>query len=111
METEGSDWRLGGFSGYAEYGTFENCVAYGDVHSTADGVEPKVGGFFGESEAAVEAKCCHAAGDVTSVSSEYEAGGFVGTYTGGTYTECSFDNEKNLELNAAGSGTLSSGVT
>ena len=48
---------------------------------------------------------------MTSVSSEYEAGGFVGTYTGGTYTECSFDNEKNPGLNAAGTGTLASGVT
>lgn len=111
VEIEGSDWRLGGFSGYAEYGTFENCVAYGDVHSTADGLDLRVGGFFGESLAYTKAEYCHAAGDVTSVSSEYEAGGFVGTYTGGTYTECSFDNEKNPELNAAGTGTLASGVT
>ena len=111
VDIEGSDWRLGGFTGSAECGIFKNCVAYGDVSSTVDGWEPKVGGFFGESLAAVEAEYCHAAGGVTSASSEYEAGGFVRTYAGGMYSECSFDNEKNPGLNAAGTGELESGIT
>ena len=106
---EGSDWRLGGFAGYAEYGRFDNCVAFGDVASTVDGWEPKVGGFIGESDS-VAATACHATGTVTSESSTYEAGGFVGCYTGGTFEGCSFDNEKNSGLTAAGTGTISAGV-
>lgn len=110
VEIEGSDWRLGGFTGYAEYGIFENCVAYGNVDSTVGDFDPKAGGFFGESSD-VEAERCHAAGGVTVAASEYKAGGFVGAYTGGTYSACSFDSEKNSGLNAAGTGTLASGVT
>lgn len=109
VKIEGSDWRLGGFAGYAESGEFDNCVALGDVASTVDGWEPKVGGFIGESDS-VAATACHATGTVTSESSTYEAGGFVGCYTDGTFEGCSFDNEKNSGLAAAGDGTISAGV-
>ena len=109
VKIEGSDWRLGGFAGYAESGEFDNCVALGDVASTVDGWEPKVGGFIGESDS-VAATACHATGTVTSESLDYEAGGFVGCYTGGTFEGCSFDNEKNSGLAAAGDGTISAGV-
>lgn len=109
VKIEGSDWRLGGFAGYAEHGKFNSCVALGDVASTVDGWEPKVGGFIGESEA-VTATDCHAAGTVTSESSDYEAGGFVGYYTDGTFEGCSFDNEKNSGLAADGTGEISSGI-
>ncbi len=109
VKIEGSDWRLGGFAGYAESGKFDNCVALGDVASTVDSWEPKVGGFIGESEE-VTATDCHATGTVTSESLDYEAGGFVGCYTDGTFEGCSFDNEKNSGLAAAGTGTISAGV-
>ena len=52
---------LAGFAGYAEYGKFENCVAYGNVTSTVDGWEPNVGGFIGQSDNA-DVIGCHAAG-------------------------------------------------
>ena len=110
VDVSGNDWRLGGFVGYAEYGEFNNCVAYGNVDSSVDGWEPKVGGFMGECGSAI-ATNCHAAGTVTSASSDYKAGGFVGIFSGGTLTDCSFDIEKNPALNAAGEGSLDSGVT
>ena len=111
VDVSGNDWRLGGFVGYAEYGEFNNCVAYGNVDSSVDGWEPKVGGFMGECGSAI-ATNCHAAGTVTSASSDYQAGGFVGIFSGGTLTDCSFDIEKNPTLNAAGEGDLQGdGVT
>lgn len=105
----GFDWRLGGFAGYAEYGKFENCVAYGNVDSTVDSWEPNVGGFIGQSDNA-DVDSCHSTGMVTSISTDYKAGGFVGNYTDGTFVDCSFDNKKNSSLTAAGIGTISSGV-
>ena len=109
VKIEGSDWRLGGFAGYAESGKFDNCVAFGDIASTVNGWEPKVGSFIVESNS-VAATACHAAGTVTSESLDYEAGGFVGCYANGTFEGCSFDNEKNSGLAAAGDGTISAGV-
>ncbi len=111
VDVSGNDWRVGGFVGYAEYGQFNNCVAYGDVTSSVTGWNPKVGGFMGEDNSDVNATDCHAAGTVTGVSSDYQAGGFIGTYSGGTFTGCSYDNEKNSTLNAAGEGTITSGIT
>ena len=119
VDVSGNDWRLGGFVGHAEYGEFNNCVAYGDVTSSVTGWNPKIGGFIGESgdqennpDGYANATNCHAAGTVTSASPDYEAGGFVGTYSGGTLTDCSFDIEKNPTLNAAGEGDLQGdGVT
>ena len=76
VDITGSNWRLGGFAGYAEYGKFENCVAFGNITSTVDTFEPHVGGFIGQSDNA-EVNSSHAAGTVTSASSDYKAGGFV----------------------------------
>lgn len=109
VDITGSDWRVGGFAGYAEFGEFDNCVAFGDIISTVDGWEPNIGGFIGESDNA-DVDSSHAAGKVTSASSDYKAGGFVGNYVGGTFADCSFDSETNSGLTAAGIGTISSGV-
>lgn len=109
VDITGSDWRVGGFAGYAEFGEFDNCVAFGDIISTVDGWEPNIGGFIGQSDNA-EVNSSHAAGKVASASSDYQAGGFVGNYAGGTFADCSFDSEKNSGLTAAGMGTISSGV-
>lgn len=104
-----SDWRAGGFSGYMEKGKTSSCAALGDVTSSVTGWNPKVGGFVGEigtkdaTGSAILDKC-HAAGKVTAASPDYKAGGFVGTHTEGTYTECSFDSEKNPGLAAYGEG-------
>lgn len=104
-----SDWRAGGFSGYMEKGKASSCAALGDVTSSVTGWNPKVGGFVGEigtkdaTGSAILDKC-HAAGKVTAASPDYTAGGFVGTHTEGTYTECSFDSEKNPGLAAYGEG-------
>ena len=105
--------------GYAGYGEFYNCVAYGDVTSSVTTFNPKVGGFVGESggdfndpdNSYANATNCHAAGTVVCVSSKYDAGSFTGTHSGGTFSGCSFDSEKNPGLNAAGEGTVDSGVT
>ena len=104
-----SDWRAGGFAGYMEKGKASSCAALGDVTSSVTGWNPKVGGFVGEigtsgaTGSAILDKC-HAAGKVTAASPDYKAGGFVGTHTEGTYTECSFDSEKNPGLAAYGAG-------
>ena len=104
-----SNWRAGGFSGYMEKGKASSCAALGDVTSSVTGWNPKVGGFVGEigtkdaTGSAILDKC-HAAGKVTAASPDYKAGGFVGTHTEGTYTECSFDSEKNPGLAAYGEG-------
>lgn len=104
-----SDWRAGGFSGYMEKGKASSCAALGDVTSSVTEWNPKVGGFVGEigtkdaTGSAILDKC-HAAGKVTAASPDYKAGGFVGTHTEGTYTECSFDSEKNPGLAAYGEG-------
>ena len=110
VDIKGSDWRLGGFAGSAPCGELKNCVSFGDVTSNVTDWEPKVGGFIGESMNAV-ASSCHAAGTVSSKHSTIKPGGFVGTYTGGTFTDCSFDSEKNSGLNSAGEGVIQSGVT
>ena len=111
VDVSGNDWRIGGFVGFAEYGQFNNCVAYGDVTSIVTEWEPKVGGFAGEDSSNVNITACHAVGVVTGASSDYQAGGFVGNFSGGIFTDCSFDSEKNPDLNAVGEGTIASGVT
>ena len=104
-----SDWRAGGFAGYMQKGKASSCAALGDVTSTLTGGNPKVGGFAGEigdknvTGGAILEKC-YAAGKVTAASPDYKAGGFVGTHTEGTYTDCSFDSEKNPGLAAYGEG-------
>ena len=104
-----SNWRAGGFAGYMEKGKASSCAALGDVTSSVTEWNPKVGGFVGEigtsgaTGSAILDKC-HAAGKVTAASTDYKAGGFVGTHTEGTYTDCSLDSEKNPGLAAYGEG-------
>lgn len=104
-----SNWRAGGFAGYMEKGKSSSCAALGDVTSSVTGFDPIVGGFAGEigntgvTGGAILDKC-YAAGKVTAASPDYKAGGFVGTHTEGTYTDCSFDSEKNPGLAAYGEG-------
>ena len=102
----GYSWQLGGFVGSSLESSYENCAAYGDVESTFNlsGYQPKAGGFAGENNGADISKC-HAAGTVSAVSEEGPAGGFVGSATSGTITDCSFDAEKNPNLSALGAGT------
>ena len=103
------EWRAGGFAGYMKKGKASSCAALGDVTSSVTGFNPKVGGFAGEiggknvTGGAILDKC-YAAGKVTAASPDYKAGGFVGTHTEGTYTDCSFDSEKNPGLAAYGEG-------
>lgn len=104
-----SNWRAGGFAGYMQKGKSSSCAALGDVTSSVTGFNPIVGGFAGEigdknvTGGAILEKC-YAAGKVTAASPDYKAGGFVGTHTEGTYTDCSFDSEKNPGLAAYGEG-------
>lgn len=104
-----SNWRAGGFAGYMQKGKSSSCAALGDVTGSVTGFDPIVGGFAGEigdknvTGGAILEKC-YAAGKVTAASPDYKAGGFVGTHTEGTYTDCSFDSEKNPGLAAYGEG-------
>ena len=113
--------QLGGFAGYAVYGKFDNCVAFGDVTSTDSfggvaytGDLILIGGFMGSShDATVIVNSCHAAGKITSATTSNYAlctGGFVGVYKGGTFTDCSFDGDKNSGLNSIGAFHNSTGV-
>lgn len=107
-----SDWNAGGFAGYVENGvTISNCVAAGDVESTVDGWEPKVGGFAGTVDVgtvdghskANTVSNSHAAGKVTSASKDIKAGGFAGALVEtNNFASCSFDVEKNAALKAKG---------
>ena len=102
-----SDWNAGGFAGYVEEGvTISNCVAAGDVESTVDGWEPKVGGFAGTVDGHSKANTVsnsHAAGKVTSASKDIKAGGFAGALVEtNNFASCSFDVEKNTALKATG---------
>lgn len=109
VDVVANEWRAGGFAGYMEKGKSSSCAALGDVTSSVNGFNPKVGGFAGEigeenvTGGAILEKC-YAAGKVTAASPDYKAGGFVGTHTEGTYTDCSFDSEKNPGLAAYGEG-------
>ncbi len=104
VDVTASDWRAGGFVGFAEDGIFNNCVAMGDVTSTVSEWEPKVGGFVGDIYAATMDKC-HAGGVVIADHPTYKAGGFIGNDAAGTVgavTGSSFDNELNPDLTAVG---------
>ena len=100
-------WAIGGFVGYAQeadprtMSTFKNCVAEVDIVAS----DWRAGGFSGYMEKG-KASSCAALGDVTSSVTGWnpKVGGFVGTHTEGTYTECSFDSEKNPGLAAYGEG-------
>lgn len=109
VDVVANEWRAGGFAGYMEKGKASSCAALGDVTSSVTEWDPRVGGFVGEigtsgaTGSAILDKC-HVAGKVTAASTDYKAGGFVGTHTEGTYTDCSFDSEKNPGLAAYGEG-------
>lgn len=101
VEVHASDWNSGGFVAYAEYTVFRNCVAKGDVTSTVTNYSPKIGGFAGN-DIKIEASNCHAAGKLTSTHPKMKPGGFAGAqnYTSGTYTNNSYDSEKNPDIKA-----------
>ena len=101
VKIEAADWRPGGFIGLGEGAKISHCVAKGNVNSTVDEWEPKAGAFAGElSVSTVEAS--HAAGTVTAVSTDYEAGGFAGVNDNSTFKDCSFDSTLNKKLSAIG---------
>ena len=101
-KVEASDWNVGGFAGYVESNVqIKNCVAFSDVTSTVTSFEPKIGGFAGTNDNSTISKS-HAAGKITASSSEYVAGGLIGVDVSGTYSDCSYDKEKNAELKAVG---------
>ncbi len=131
VQVEGSDWRVGGFAGFAEYAQISHCVSLGKVISTVAGWEPKVGGFAGE-VALTKITNSHVAGTVSSASKDYEAGGFLGSdrtwptdfddendpgVMKSTVENCSYDQEKNPTLKALGKsnnaleGTAAAGTT
>ncbi len=110
VEITGNDWRLGGFVGFAEYGKFDKCISTGKVTSTVTAnFNTKIGGFMGESDYAVADKC-HTASKVISASTYYNPGGFIGYIEGGTFTDCSFDNESNDNIAVVGTGDAPTGV-
>lgn len=94
--------------GWANYAHVFNCVAKGNVTSTkvkkGDELEdPRAGAFVG-----VMAGCniekSHAAGRVTEVAPDYEAGGFAAHFSegGNNFKDCSFDSTLNNDIKAIG---------
>ena len=105
---EASDWNVGGFVGLAEFGTFKNSASFGTVTSTVTGWEPRVGGFIGcagntedYANSTVTLVNCHSASLVTCDKKD-TCGGFAGKFVVGTTDGCSFDNQKNANLNGIG---------
>ena len=111
VEIIASNWSVGGFVGLAEFGKFENCASLGNVTSTVNRFDPRVGGFAGsignrdylENTDATFIRC-HSACLVESASNDYKAGGFIGNFVTGTLDGCSYDKEKNETLNTVGQG-------
>ena len=107
-----TDWNTGGFVGSTGQNTsISDCVALGNVSNPITSPSTKLGGFVGSMDNSISIQNCRAAGTVQGGNEEHPAGGFIGAYSGGTLTDCSFDKEKNPGLNAAGEGNLDSGVT
>lgn len=100
VAVEASDWNVGGFVGFAEFGTFKNSASFGNVTSTVTGWEPRVGGFVG-CAGNVTFVNCHSASLVTCDRKD-TCGGFAGKFVVGTTAGCSFDNQKNANLNGIG---------
>ena len=105
---EASDWNVGGFVGLAEFGTFKNSASFGTVTSTVTGWEPRAGGFVGcagdtenYKNSTVTLVKCHSASLVTCDRKD-TCGGFAGKFEAGTTAGCSFDNQKNTNLNGIG---------
>lgn len=100
VAVEASDWNVGGFVGLAEFGTFKNSASFGSVTSTVTGWEPRAGGFVGCAGNVTFVKC-HSASLVTCDRKD-TCGGFAGKFVVGTTDGCSFDNQKNANLNGIG---------
>ena len=105
---EASNWNVGGFVGLAEFGTFKNSASFGTVTSTVTGWEPRAGGFVGcagdtenYKNSTVTLVKCHSASLVTCDRKD-TCGGFAGKFEAGTTAGCSFDNQKNTNLNGIG---------
>lgn len=100
VAVKASDWNVGGFVGFAEFGTFKNSASFGTVTSTVTGWEPRAGGFVG-CAGNVTFVNCHSASLVTCDRKD-TCGGFAGKFVVGTTAGCSFDNQKNANLNGIG---------
>lgn len=100
VAVKASDWNVGGFVGFAEFGTFKNSASFGTVTSTVTGWEPRAGGFVGCAGNVTFVKC-HSASLVTCDRKD-TCGGFAGKFEAGTTDGCSFDNQKNTNLNGIG---------
>ena len=100
VAVKASDWNVGGFVGLAEFGTFKNSASFGSVTSTVTGWEPRAGGFVGCAGNVTFVKC-HSASLVTCDRKD-TCGGFAGKFVVGTTDGCSFDNQKNANLNGIG---------
>ena len=100
VAVKASDWNVGGFVGLAEFGTFKNSASFGTVTSTVTGWEPRAGGFVGRAGNVTFVKC-HSASLVTCDRKD-TCGGFAGKFEAGTTAGCSFDNQKNANLNGIG---------
>lgn len=100
VAVKASDWNVGGFVGLAEFGTFKNSASFGTVTSTVTGWEPRAGGFVG-CAGNVTFVNCHSASLVTCDRKD-TCGGFAGKFEAGTTDGCSFDNQKNTNLNGIG---------
>ncbi len=84
--------------------------ALGDVASTVDGWNPgKSADLSGRAKTLLQLIAMRQENSNFRIL-RYEAGGFVGYYTDGTFTGCSFDSEKNSGLAHAGTGDISAGV-
>ena len=103
VDITADDWCAGGFMGWANYAHVFNCAAKGNVTSTLSNYDPRAGAFVG-----VMAGCniekSHAAGRVTEVAPDYEAGGFAAHFSGGgnKFKDCSFDSTLNNDIKAIG---------
>ena len=98
---EGGD-NTGGFVGIDCSSTYTNCKVTGKVTGLW-----LIGGFVGyasEADSATMSTYDNCIAKVAVIASDWKAGGFVGTHTEGTYTDCSFDSEKNPGLAAYGEG-------
>ena len=108
VAVKASDWNVGGFVGLAEFGTFRNSASFGTVTSTVTEWESRAGGFIGcagdtgnYANSNVTFVNCHSASLVTG-NEKTTCGGFAGKLVAGTTDGCSFDNQKNTNLNGIG---------
>ena len=108
VAVKASDWNVGGFVGLAEFGTFKNSASFGTVTSTVTEWESRAGGFIGcagdtgnYANSNVTFVNCHSASLVTG-NEKTTCGGFAGKLVAGTTDGCSFDNQKNTNLNGIG---------